>query len=303
MPWMLIAHDNAVGTRVVSGATALAPAPQMHSSEASPTRQEPHGCRPESLTGAAYDAWVMHGDLRAALFQAGVCTRLCIGLPPPTALYCGGYATINAVLAACGGTAALNSGWEMLRSNRLLFDAGLRGVPLLTTFAGHGTRIEKLLCDKFSKPTAGRRQLQVYARVDDAYREIAKDLGKDPAASLAARAMRDTSQADSVWVASVEAAISAGARKILLIGSSSADADATPAEATRVARAAGAELATIRFHSDERPRVLDFVWPGSGVPERLMIDGAAAAEAWLGSLAGVTRTDVGAGPGVGTLGL
>ena len=68
---------------------------------------------------------------------------------------------------------------------------------------------------------------------------------------------------------------------MVLVGPETEAAGSMRESAVPAAKNVGAELACIAYRTGENPRPIDFLLPGSGVPERLMADGDQAARNWL----------------------
>jgi len=231
---------------------------------------------------APWEAWIMYGPAAASLFQAGVCLALADHGRLPRSLYAGGFSTLNAVLLASGGRRALDRGWELLRSRRLLFNQALREMPFLRRFATRTRGIGWMLARQraYTATAATPIALHLGSRTV-CLRSVGVPSDARKLQRFTESALREESTDPRTWRKAIDSAIAEGATQIVLLGfDRNIDAD-LPEAAAASAQAAGAELACIALRTTHRARPIDFLLPGSGVPERLMADGKRAANEWL----------------------
>lgn len=235
----------------------------------------------ETATRKPREAWILHGDLAAALYQAGLIDTLARRRGLPAAIYAGGFSTLNAVLLACGGAAAVARGWEELRNKRLLFDEAVRQIPLLTALVGTGNRAERFVSKLLDDDALAKSEIDVHLSAGNLYFSPPSRTGGTKVKALAMAALAEKTASVRTWAKGIEEARGAGATSILLVGPPRGLERELRQQLAERGNGHGVRLETIPYETGEHPRPLDFLLPGSGVPERLIQDGQRVADAWL----------------------
>jgi hypothetical protein len=226
----------------------------------------------------AADAWILMGDLDAALFQSGLVGAWLERLAAPHLIVAGGVSALNAVLALEGEPRAFRIGWERLRAGHLLASLAAERSRLLAGLNGRDeTRdLARLLPRTVGKSGAPSLQLLVGAALVDASATPELSLP-----SLLEHALK-TRPAPPALAAAIEASCRLGARRLLVAGIEEPwIGQREVAHAIDEARVHGIEVAFFPLSTRRRPGLLGYVLPGLGSVDRLWRDGRKSALRWI----------------------
>jgi hypothetical protein len=229
-------------------------------------------------------SWILVGGLDRALLQAGIIGRLLEAGQRPATIISSGFALANAVLVAGTRREPFDRSWEQLRAGRFLVSAALGSVRLLGALNGMYDDLVSVLAEVVQ----GRRsradaEPEILVATEDGFAELGRDSTSTSWRAALKRSLRYTSESAPLVAGAIrEAALRGG--PILVLGlertmQSHPDIDA----ACRGAAAEGTPVAFLMATAAHRSALLDYILPGSGVPERLMNLGRAAADQWMGN--------------------
>jgi hypothetical protein len=220
-------------------------------------------------------AWILLGDLRDALFEAGCIERLLARGSKPDLLLGAGVAAVNAAFASTASATAFERAWESLRGRRFLAAAAVPDHDILAGWLRTRDVVQAAV-----RHALGRIECAVPLLLASGTRFIEADV-QDTA--LLAREVTSAIARDelgSAHVASaVREAITHGAQRILLFGAAADDIDTGPARAALdEAEGFGIAVETVVTERREGPSLLELLLPGSGGAERAMAAGSRAAD-------------------------
>src|SRR5688572_6826 len=265
MAWMLLTPDAAerAGSRQTRSRT-------------------PH----DERSGGA-DAWILIGDLDAALFQAGVLSIWLEATTAPRALFGGAMSALNAVFAHRGDPLAFRIAWERVRAAHVLADAAVARLPLLRAARnGNSLDIGRLLA-RGPGSHAGTPGIELHLLVADGF--VDATATREPVlAGLVDESLHERATPDA-WANALDAAVVAGATRVLVPGiEEAAIADRAVGRALQNAKSQDVEVSFLTLATRQRPGVIGYVLPGLGRADRLWNEGRKIAMRWLaGAHAGV----------------
>jgi hypothetical protein len=262
VPWMLLTPPREQVRAGVAGA---------------PTRAEPLRARGRGT------AWIVLGDLDAALFQAGFIDVAIERMRRPRVIFAGGVAALNGVLALDGRGLAFRIGWERARASHLLEAAALDRSPLPRLRPnGRSPRAYSILAS-VERPGAGTSSPDgTRLRLLTAGGYVDLDAGSPVATTALVSESLSQHPGAAAMAAAIDACVALDFDRVIAFG-----VDERLIGAREVARAiedahgSGMEVSTLAMSAGERPGLLGYLLPGLGRADRLMESGRAAARKWL----------------------
>jgi hypothetical protein len=227
------------------------------------------------------DAWLLLGDLDAALFQAGFVDVVIERLPRPRTIFAGGFGALNGVLALDARALAFRIGWERARASHLLGAAALERSPLLRLRRnGRSPLAQSLLgpVDGAHVRTGDATSLHVLTAAGFADFEVGSPAVTTTLVSQSLRRRPDA----AALAAAIDASVALGVDRIIAFGVDERFIGARDVgRAVEDARSARIEVLVLAMSVAERPGMLGYLLPGLGRADRLIEAGRASARRWL----------------------
>jgi len=231
----------------------------------------------------ADEVWILVGGLDRALLQAGIVSRLLATGPPPVAVIASGFALANALLISAGRGAEFDRRWEQLRASRFLASAAVGSVRVLGTLNGIFDDLSGLLAEIPQSRTRAPTEPIILAATEDGFSVLPRNGTTSSWRAAVKRSLRYSGESAPLLAGAIREAATRATR-VLVLGpertmQSHPDIDA----AVEAATAEGARVTFVTATAPRKAGLLDYLLPGSGTPERLMQEGSAAADRWLGA--------------------
>lgn len=234
---------------------------------------------PQPAPGSNHDAWILLGDLDAALYQSGVVAVWLEKLGAPREIFAGGFSALNAVLARAHDPLAFRIGWERVRAAHVLADAAVQGSTLLR-YVRNGRREPIDIGRLMSRTIVGTEGSALRLLVGGAFVEAT--VGAEQSLGTLIEETLRLAPSASALAAAIDTAVVHGCTRILVPGVEERRiGQREVARAIEDARTHGVEIAFLPLSTRQRPGVLGYLLPGLGRADRLLRDGRRAALRWL----------------------
>jgi len=227
-------------------------------------------------------AWIMHGDISRALYQAGLAEVLLEKIGPPAVVYSGGTSTLNALMLANGSSEELARGWEKLRAQHILFDTALEHAPLLAPRGRETSRLVGFVENALGYGDTDQPLVELQMFCGEHYSALPGGSAQPGSMGVATASLTEQNSGAWPWERAIRHLLASRVERVLLLGVDDAVSRSLELEqAMHTASERNIKVSVIGFDSGERPGLLDYLLPGSGSPERLMRDGREAALSWI----------------------
>ncbi len=227
-------------------------------------------------------AWIMHGDISRALYQAGLAEVLLEKFGPPAVVYSGGTSILNALMLANGRSEELTRGWEKLRAQHILFDTALEHAPLLAPRGREASRLVGFVENALDYRDTDQPLVELQMFCGEHYSALPSGSAQPGSMRVATVSLTEQNSGALPWERAIRHLLASRVDRVLLLGVDDAVSRSLELEqAIRTASERNIKVSVIGFDSGERPGLLDYLLPGSGSPERLMRDGREAALSWF----------------------
>ncbi|GEM_PF-2366175 len=227
-------------------------------------------------------AWIMHGDISRALYQAGLAEVLLDKFGPPAVVYSGGTSTLNALMLVNGSGEELARGWEKLRAQHILFDTALEHAPLLAPRGRETSRLVGFVENALSYGDTDQPRVELQMFCGEHYSALPGGRAQPGSMRVATASLTEQNSGAWPWERAIRHLLASRVDRVLLLGVDDAVSRSLELEqAMRTASERNIKVSVIGFDSGEKPGLLDYLLPGSGSPERLMRDGREAALSWI----------------------
>ena len=227
-------------------------------------------------------AWIVVGDLAAALQQSGIVAALLAVEPRPRWIFASGLSVANALLAARGGATRFERGWEELRARRFVPQSALGSYRLLVAAEGFLDEVSRKVGELGHASSNGKpvEVSAIHVAGDEGFLPLPSEPSAPGWRSAVKTAFRQSGSAP-LLAAALRSAAQLAPRVIVLGADRPLQTHPDVDAARRLAAAAGIEVEFVTSSAIETPSLLEFLLPGSGAAERLVSSGRAAGEAWL----------------------
>jgi len=262
---------------VPAPAKAAEPSDNGNHAEAIETEEQPVSTAKQPCL-----AWIMHGDISRALYQAGLAEVLLEKFGPPAVVYSGGTSTLNALMLANGSGEELARGWEKLRAQHILFDTALEHARLLAPRGRETSRLVGFVENSLGYGNTDQQLVELQMFCGEHYSALPGGSAQPGSMGVATASLTEQNGGAWPWERAIRHLLASSVDRVLLLGVDDAVSQSLELEqAMHTASERNIKVSVIGFDSGERPGLLDYLLPGSGSPERLMRDGREAALSWI----------------------